>query len=75
MPPNMILQSINFLKVSSGRRSDRGAAMNGRRKGTLVLGAGGQEGESRRDVKLAALLFMSPLEVESSGTDTANLYE
>lgn len=47
--------------------------MNGRRKGTLVLGVEG--GESRRDVKLAALLFMSPLEVESSGTDTANLYE
>lgn len=40
MPPNMILQSINFLKVSSGKRSDRGAAMNGRRKGTLVLGGG-----------------------------------
>lgn len=31
--------------------------------------------KSRQDVKLAALLFMSSLEVESSGTDAANLYE
>jgi len=39
------------------------------RKGTLM------QGKSRQDVKLAAFLFMSSLEVESSGTDTANLYE
>jgi len=33
------------------------------------------QGKSRQDAKLAAVLFMSPLEVESSGTYTANLYE
>lgn len=46
--------------------------MNEGRKGTLMGGGGG---ESRQDVKLAVFLFMSSLEVESSGTDTANLYE
>lgn len=34
-----------------------------------------KQGKSRQDVKLAAFLFMSLLEVESTGTDTANLYE
>lgn len=42
--------------------------MGGRRR-TLM------QGKSRQDVKLAAFLFISLLKVESSGTDTANLYE
>lgn len=50
-------------------RCNSGGGMNEGRTGTLV------QGKSRQDVKPAALLFMSALEVESSGTDTANLYE
>lgn len=51
------------------RRCNSGGGMNEGRKGPLT------QGKSRQDVKLAAFLFMSRLKVESSGTDTANLYE
>lgn len=57
------------MNVGSRRRCNSGRGMNEGRKGTLM------QGKSRQDVKLAAFLFMSSLEVESSGTDTANLYE